>query len=136
MPKISIIVASDKLDKLYPAAILASTAAAMGWEAELFFTLWGLQALKRDYEPSEVSSDYKAYEHRLGEAIASKALPGWREMLARGKANGRLRVYACSATLDLLNIRKEDLTDLVDGVVGAATFLGRAKDSDVDIFIS
>ncbi|MFN3268929.1 MAG: DsrE/DsrF/DrsH-like family protein, partial [Zestosphaera sp.] len=46
MPKISLIVASEKLDKLFPAVILATTAATMGWESEVFFTFWGLLALK------------------------------------------------------------------------------------------
>ncbi|MEM2273318.1 MAG: DsrE/DsrF/DrsH-like family protein, partial [Candidatus Bathyarchaeia archaeon] len=42
MPKLSIIVSSERLDKLFPAVTLAVTAAAMGWESEMFFTFWGL----------------------------------------------------------------------------------------------
>lgn len=38
VPKISIIVSSEKLDKLFPAATLATTVAIMGWESEMFFT--------------------------------------------------------------------------------------------------
>jgi len=36
MPKISIIVSSEKLDKLFPAVTLATTAAVTGWESEIF----------------------------------------------------------------------------------------------------
>ncbi|MEO3993482.1 MAG: DsrE/DsrF/DrsH-like family protein [Desulfurococcaceae archaeon TW002] len=136
MPKISVIVASEKLDKLFPAVILAMTAATMGWESEIFFTFWGLLALKKEYEPKEVSSDYKVYEDGLRNAIRSGAMPGWREILEQGRKTGKLRIYACSTTMSLLGVKTEDLVEYVDGVVGAATFLNRAKDSDINLFIS
>ena len=136
MPKISIIVSSDKVDKLFPAVTLASTAATMGWEAELFFTFWGLLALKKGYEPSEVSQDYKGYQQALEKAAASKSMPGWREVLAQGRATGKLKIYACSTTMGLLGITEGQLDDNVDNIVGAAYFLNRAKDSDVNLFIS
>jgi len=136
LPKISIIVASDKLDKLIPAVTLASSAAITGWEAELFFTFWGLLTLKKDYEPSEVSSDYKIYQEALEKAVASNSMPGWREVLAQGRKTGKLKIYACSITMGLLGVSEEQLDDYVDNIVGVAYFLNRAKDSDVSLFIS
>lgn len=136
MPKLSIIVSSEKLDKLFPAVTLATTAAAMGWESEIFFTFWGLLALKRGYEPKEVSSDYKGYEDELRGAVSSGAMPSWREILEQGRKTGRLKIYACSTTMSLLGIKAEDLVEYVDEIVGAVTFLSRAKDSDINLFIS
>jgi len=129
-------VASEKIDKLFPAVTLATTAAVMGWEAELFFTFWGLLALKKDNKVSEVSSDYKRYEEDLRKAVSSGAIRRWEDVLAQGKKTGNLRVYACSTTMNLLKIETEDLTDVVDDVVGVAFFLNRAKDSDLNLFIS
>lgn len=108
----------------------------MGWESEIFFTFWGLLALKRDYEPKEVSSDYKGYENELRVALNFGTIPGWREVLEQGKKTGRLKVYACSTTMGLLRVKPEDLVEHVDEVVGASTFLSRAKDSDINLFIS
>lgn len=136
MPKISIILSSEKLDKLFPAVTLATTAALMGWESEIFFTFWGLLALKRDYEPNEVSSDYKGYEGELRAALSFGTIPSWREILEQGKKTGRLKIYACSTTMGLLGVKPEDLIDHVDEVAGASTFLSRAKDSDINLFIS
>ena len=136
MPKISIIVASEKIDKILPAITLAATASVMGWEAELFFTFWGLLALKKTYEPKEVSLDYKIFEEGLKKAISSGAIPSWREVLEQGRKTSRLRVYACSTTMDLLGVKNEDLIEDVDGVVGAASFLNKARDSDINLFIS
>ncbi|MBS7634954.1 DsrE/DsrF/DrsH-like family protein [Candidatus Bathyarchaeota archaeon] len=136
MPKISIIVASEKLDKLFPAATLATTAAVMGWESEMFFTFWGILALKKGYEPKEVSSDYKVYEDNLRRAVSSGAMPSWLEILEQGKKTGRLKVYACSTTMSFLGVKTEDLIEYVDEIVGAASFLSKAKDSDINLFIS
>jgi|GEM_PF-307663 len=138
MPKISIIVSSEKIDKIFPAVTLATTASVMGWEAELFFTFWSLLALRKGYEVKEVSSDYKGFEENLRRAISSGAIPSWREVLEQGKKTGRLKVYACSTTMGLLGIKEEDLIEDVDvdEVVGAATFLSKAKDSDINFFIS
>jgi peroxiredoxin family protein len=82
--RISIIVASDKLDKLFPAVTLASTAAVMGWEAELFFTMWGLSALRRGYDAPEVSSDYKIHEASLLRTLASGSMPDGGRCSPRG----------------------------------------------------
>lgn len=136
MPKISIIVASERIDKILPAITLATTASVMGWEAELFFTFWGLLVLKKAYEPKEVSLDYKRFEEDLKKAINSGAIPGWREVLEQGRKTGRLRVYACSTTMGLLGVKNEDLIEDVDGIVGAASFLNKARDSDINLFIS
>jgi peroxiredoxin family protein len=147
MPKISIIVASDKIDKIFPAVTLATTASVMGWEAELFFTFWGLlvlfffntsrpQKVKNNYEVKEVSLDYKNFEEKLKESINSGVIPSWKEILEQGKKTGRLKIYACSTTMSLLGIKKEDLIEDVDEIVGAATFLSKAKDSNINFFIS
>jgi peroxiredoxin family protein len=50
-PSLSIMVTKGTLDWAYPPFILASTAAALGWEASLFFTFYGLALLKKDLKP-------------------------------------------------------------------------------------
>ena len=136
MSKIALIVASEKMDKLYPAVTLATTAAISGWDAEMFFTFWGLLALKKGYEPSGVSLDYKAYEGKLTEALATGSIPDWKTVLEQGRATGRIRIYACSTTLGMFGLKQEDLESFVDGIAGAATFLSKAKGSDISLFIS
>jgi peroxiredoxin family protein len=50
-PRLSIMVTKGTLDWAYPPFIIASTAAAMGWNATLFFTFYGLALLKKDLRP-------------------------------------------------------------------------------------
>jgi peroxiredoxin family protein len=51
-PRLSIMVTKGTLDWAYPPFIIASTAAALGWEASLFFTFYGLALLKKDLKPN------------------------------------------------------------------------------------
>ncbi len=136
MSKISLIVSSDKLDKIYPAVNLASASAAMNWRTDLFFTFWGLNVLKKDFHSQSVSSDYVQYEKPLLNSIKSGSMPGWKELLKKAKEGGNMKVYACSTTMDTFGITKNDLDDFVDEVAGAATFLSKAKDSEITLFIS
>ena len=56
--------------------------------------------------------------------------------MERARATGKLKVYACSTTYELLGFKEDNLESFVDDVVGAATFLGKAKDSDITLFVS
>ena len=136
LSKISIIISSEKIDKLLEASILASTSSTMNWDAELFFTFWGLLALKKGFEAKKVSSDYSEYEDLLQKNMKSGSIPGWKELLIKAKESGNVKIFACSTTLGMFGIDKENLEEFVDDVVGAATFLSKAKESDINLFIS
>ena len=47
---LSIIATKGTLDMAYPPFILASTAAALGWNVNIFFTFYGLELLKKDLD--------------------------------------------------------------------------------------
>ncbi|MCP8318366.1 MAG: DsrE/DsrF/DrsH-like family protein [Candidatus Methylarchaceae archaeon HK01B] len=135
MSKLSIIVSSERLDKLYPAVILASSAATMGWDVELFFTFFGLLVLKKGYQPSSLSTDYSSYNEIFSEAISKGSMPRWDEMLIKAKETRKLKVFACTTTMGLLQIGKNDLKEFVDDFAGSATFLDRSKESDINLFL-
>ncbi|CCC81081.1 DsrE/DsrF/DrsH-like family protein [Thermoproteus tenax] len=136
--KLAIIAWSGTIDKLYPVAILSSAAAASGWEVEIFFTFWGLNAIRKDALKAQpkVEQTYSEYAQAVGEAIGRAGLPAWHELLSQAKSMGKVTIYACSTTMELFGIRdKSALADFVDEVVGAATFLEKAKDAAVTLFI-
>jgi peroxiredoxin family protein len=54
-PSMSIIATKGTLDWAYPPFILGSTAAALGWEVNIFFTFYGLNLLKKDISDLKVS---------------------------------------------------------------------------------
>jgi len=135
MTKISIIMFSGTYDKLMPVGVLASTSAALGYEVEIFATFWGLMALKKDSPPAPVSGDYGPMGDMLKKIMEEKNMPSWLELLRQAKEMGDVKIYACAQTFDLMGLKKEDLVDIVDDVIGAMEYLEKSKDADITLFI-
>ena len=134
--KLAIIVESGTLDKLYCVFILGSTATSMGWESHLYFTFWGLQAIvKGAMEKAGLPTDYKQMEKSMRERLKQMKYPSPYDMLKRMKSSGLLKIYACTPTMEMFGIKKEDLIPEVDELAGAATFLNVAANADVTLFI-
>jgi peroxiredoxin family protein len=134
--KLALVVQSGTIDKLYCAFILASTSVAMGWEAHLYFTFWGLQSLaKGAMEKATLPGDYKHLEETMRKNLERMKYPSPYEMLKRLKQSGQCKIYACTPTMEMFGVRKEHLIPEVDDMVGAATFLNIAADADVNLFI-
>jgi peroxiredoxin family protein len=138
--KISIILSKGTLDMAYPAFMLANAATAMGMEAHVFFTFWGLSVINRKKESKlKVAPDGNP---ALPVPNILGIIPGMTAMttsMMKGKIKGmKLRaisqlihdahemgvhIHACSTTMDMMGVKREDLIPEVDDVVGAATFL-------------
>jgi len=134
--KMAIIVHSGSLDKLYPVFMLSSTGAAMDVETHLFFTFWGLMALKKGgLESAGLPGVMTLGTGMMKGKIKDAKVPTLTELLAMCRKMGNVKIYACSTTMEIMGVKKEDLIPEVDNIVGAATFLNIALDSDVQLFI-
>ncbi len=134
--KLAIIVHSGTIDKLYCAFILGSTATTLGWETHLYFTFWGLNALvKGAMEKAGLPSDYKSLEKQMRDKLEQMKYPTPYDLLKRMKQSGLLKIYACTPSMEMFGIKKEDLIPEVDMLAGAATFLDVAADSDVNLLV-
>ena len=134
--KMAIIVHSGSLDKLYPVFMLSSTGAAMDVETHLFFTFWGLMALKKGkLESAGLPGLMTVGTGMMKGKIKDAKIPTLTGLLAMCRKMGNVKIYACSTTMEIMGVKKEDLIPEVDNIVGAATFLNIALDSDVQLFI-
>ncbi len=134
--KLALIVHSGTLDKLLCAFILGSTAVSMGMEAHLYFTFWGLNALvKGNLEKAGLPADYKHMEESMRKKLKEMKYPTPYEMLKRMKQSGLLTIYACTPSMEMFGIRKEDLIPEIDKLAGAATFLDVASDADITLLV-
>ncbi|MFP3214903.1 MAG: DsrE/DsrF/DrsH-like family protein [Nitrososphaeria archaeon] len=135
--RLAIVVFSGTVDRLLPAAIIASGGVAMGMDVELFLTFWGLNAFRKDSVNSNTrfSKDYEDMAPLMMEVMKNKNVPSWFEMLKRAKEIGNVKVHACAMTYDLLDMKKEDLADVVDDVIGVGEFISMAKDAKITLFI-
>lgn len=135
--RLSIVLFSGTIDKLMSASIMATGAAAMGMDVEIFLTNWGALAFRKgDYKTNErVTADYEDYKSFLLESMASKHVTSWMENLEGAKEIGEVHITACSHTMTLFDLELSDLEPIVDEVIGVAAFLERAKDSAMTLYI-
>jgi peroxiredoxin family protein len=155
--KITIIAWGGDLDRIWPTTILASTAAASGMEASVFFTFWGLFAIvkpgvritgenwmQKMMSAMNPGSAQKAKLSRYhfagaGPAMFKKLADDHRvarpeELLALAQDLG-VRLIPCQMTMDLLGLKREDLIDGLEEPIGAATALLEMKEAAVSLFI-
>jgi len=134
--KIAFVVHSGSLDKLYPVLMLASTGGAMDAEVHLFFTFWGLDAVKKGgLDKAKLPRVMSLGTGIMKGKIKKVGIPSLRELLEMCRETGNVKIYACSTTMELMNVSKDELIPEVDEIVGAATFLEIAMDADVQMFI-
>ena len=135
--RMSIVLFSGTVDKLLAASILTTGAAAMDMEVDLFLTTWGIEAFRKGaYKTNtRVSRDFEEYGSVMRELMAAKKAPTWWENLQGAKEIGDVHIAACSMTMELFGLTLNDLEPVVDEVTGVATFMERARESKVTLFI-
>jgi peroxiredoxin family protein len=153
--KCSIIVFSGDMDKVMAGFIIATTAAAMGMETTMFFTFWGLKAIQKGTPTGKglfgkmLSVMNRGGIDRLGPSrLNFGGLGRWmfkKMMKDQGVTSLPelrqiaidldVKFLACLMSMDVMEIDKTDLIDAVDDVVGAATFIAEAQNSEINLFI-
>lgn len=154
--KSTIVLFSGDLDKAIAAFIIANGAAAYDHEVTIFFTFWGLNVLRKD-QPVPVKKGFleKMFgrmmprgAERLGLSKMHFAGMGPKMIKHVMKKHNALslpqlielaqeqgvKLVACTMTMDLLGLQKEELIDGID-YAGVAAYLGDAADAKVNLFI-
>jgi len=155
--KLAIISTKGTLDWAYPPFILASTAAALGYETTIFFTFYGLQLLKKNLNLQVSPLRNPGMPMPMGMdkwfPVIGTAIPGMQSimtMMMRKKMKDKgvasieelralcieaeVRLIGCQMTIDLFDMKQEDFIDNLE-LGGAATFFEYAGEADVSLFI-
>jgi len=151
--KMAIIATKGTLDWAYPPFILASTAAALGYEVQIFWTFYGLQCLKKDLNLQVTSLGNPGMPMPMPMPVLVQALPGMQSMMtammkqkmkSKGVASvedlrelcieAEVKMVACQMTVDLFEMNP---SEFIDGVEfgGAATFFEFAGEADITLYI-
>lgn len=153
--RLSMVVFSGDLDRVLAAFVIASGAAASGMEVSMFFTFWGLTALRQKRESRGKTFFQKLMgwmtpvgtrglgvskmnfggigAKMLRTMMRQQGVPQIEEMAQMARDLG-VRIVACQMSMDVMGIHKEELLDGVE-VGGVATFLGDATKSKATLFI-
>lgn len=155
--KLAIIATKGTLDWGYPPFILASTAAALGYDVQIFFTFYGLQMLKKQIKVKVSPLGNPGMPMPMGMdkwfPVLGTTIPGMEsimtmmmksKMKAKGVASleelremcieSEVKMIACQMTVDLFDLNP---SEFINGVEygGAATFFEFAGESDICLFI-
>lgn len=152
----TMVVFSGDLDKAIASFIIANGAASMGKKVTMFFTFWGLNILRK-HEKISVKKNFietafgmmmprgskklkLSNMHMMGMGsklirgvMKNKNISSLEDLIEQAMKNG-VEVVACSMSMDVMGIKKEEL---IDGVKegGVGYYLGEAEDSNVNLFI-
>ncbi|MGC1952416.1 MAG: DsrE/DsrF/DrsH-like family protein [Gammaproteobacteria bacterium] len=155
--KLAIIATKGTLDWAYPPFILASTASALGYDTQVFFTFYGLQLLRKKLNLKVSPLGNPGMPMPLGMdkwfPVIGTALPGMesvmsammrKKMKAKGVATieelrdlcieADVKMIACQMTVDLFDFTP---SEFIDGIEygGAATFFEFAGESDICLYV-
>ena len=153
--KATIVVLSGDLEKVMSAYIIATGAASMGMDVTLFFTFWGLGALKKKRSlrrktllQSMMTLMTPAGMRRLGTSkfnfgglgpmmfgamMRHSNVASLEEIAATARELG-VREVACTMTMDVMGVSKEELLPFVE-FGGVGMFVGEAADSKIQLYI-
>ncbi|MBC7237117.1 MAG: DsrE/DsrF/DrsH-like family protein [Chloroflexi bacterium] len=136
--RLTIVVQSGDMDKLYSALIIANGALAMGMEASLFFTFWGLMRLKKgglDKGPLSKMHFLGLGKWMVKRRMKKANVASLERLLSDYKELGG-KIIACDMTMDIMGIKPEDLRqDLVDECGGVGAFIHDARESVITLYI-
>ena len=135
--RMAIVLFSGTIDKLLSVSVLATGAAALGMDVEIFLTNWAALAFRKGdhLTNTRVSADYADYQNILQERMKAKKVTTWMENLEGAREIGNVHIAACSHTMTLFDLQLSDLEPIVDEVTGVATFIEGARDSAMLFFI-
>ena len=153
----TIVVFGDELDKACAAFTIANAAAASGMEVTLFFSCWGVNLLRRPdraWAGDRLANRIINFLSRGGaprrplsrfnflglgslmmrRLMKQKNMQSLPELMADAKEMG-VRLLVCDNPMAIMGLRREDLIEAVDDVVGVASFVNEAAGSDLSLFI-
>ena len=147
---------SDDLDKTLATFVLANGAAATGQKVTVFFTFWGLNAIKKVAKPSVKKDAFgkmfgwmmPSDSSKLGLSKMNMGGIGAKmmrhvmkrrgvdslESLRQQAIDNGVEFIACQMSMDVMGVKKEELLDNVT-VGGVATYMDRAETSNLNMFI-
>jgi len=130
--KFCMVVSEGSFDKAMMPLIMGTTAASMGMEVHVFYTFFGLKLLKKNVRP-KLPGMMRLFTGMIEGKMRKQNIPSFDEMMKQAKELG-INFYACSTSMNLMNITKEELIPEAK-VLGASAFLNMAADAKINLFI-
>src|SRR5512134_3670860 len=146
--KVAIVVSKGSLEGIYPALIMANGARMEGIEADLFFTFFGMDAIRKDrFEKIKVATVGNPGLHmptligaipgfswlvtkmmkRQMEKIDIPPIPEFIELVG----DSGVRLYACKATVDMFGLTMDDFVPQVEDILSVGEFYEKSAGGQI-----
>ncbi|QZY86611.1 CoA-disulfide reductase [Exiguobacterium acetylicum] len=152
----TMVVFSGDLDKALASFVIAQGAQAMGKQVTMFFTFWGLNIIRKPDAPAVEKAGIErmmgmmmpkhagelplsnmnmagAGQKMMKKVMKDKQVDALETMMAKAQAAG-VRMIACTMSMDIMGIKKEELLDGID-YGGVASYLGATDGANLNLFI-
>ena len=149
--RVAIIASKGTLDMAYPPLLLATTARSMGIESSIFFTLYGVEILKKNANlkvaplanpamPMPVPNIIGAMPGMTAMAsmmmksmFNKQSVPPIKELLDMARESG-VKLVCCQMTVDVLGVKQKNLIEGIE-YGGLATFIEYGMESTINLFV-
>lgn len=134
--RLCIFLHSGSYDRVFQAMSITNVTLATGGEAHLFFSYGALKRLVRGRTDDAVIEGEPAFfRDEIEKNLSRGTIDPISEMISTAKRFGRLKIYACTGSMAVLNVARGELIDAVDQSMGLVSFLQLVKDADQVLYI-
>ena len=158
MPKATIVMFSGDLDKALAGFVIATGAAASGWDVTLFFTFWGINIVRDSNKKALESKDIMSKmfgkmmpngteklklsqmnmagmgTSMMKKRMKQKNVKSLHEMIKDAKELD-VKFLVCDMSMDIMGLQKSEFIDEIDEIVGVGTYIKESKDANLTLFI-
>ncbi|MBI2411758.1 MAG: DsrE/DsrF/DrsH-like family protein [Deltaproteobacteria bacterium] len=127
---------SGSYDRVYQSMSITNVALATGYEVHIFFSYGALKRLvKGNTDKVVIEGEPVFFKEDIERNLKRGTLDSISEMIETAKRFGRLKIYACTGSMAVLNIARDELIEHVDMSMGLVYFLNLVKDAEQVLYI-
>jgi len=134
--KIGLFIQSGEHDKIYNALSIAIGAVSNNIQVCCLFSYSALSKLKKEnIDKITIDNNKNELTQRFSDLLQKNKIQSISEMIKMAKSTENIKIYACSASMNILNIKKEELIEDVDDIIGITKFLELIEKSMFVLYI-
>lgn len=158
MSKATIVLFSGDLDKALAAMVIATGAAASGWDVTVFTTFWGINVMRHAKKKAKKPKDFmsKMFGWMMPKGadkakLSQMHMGGMGTWMMKGRMKAKkvqsldemikdahdldVKFLICDMSMDIMGLQKSEFRKEVDEIVGVGTYIKACKDADMTLFI-
>lgn len=136
MDRCCIFLHSGSFDRVYQAMSITNVVLAKGGEAHIFLSYGALKRfVKGNVDKAAIEGEPASFKEEFEKNLKRGTLDPISEMVNIARRFGKFKLYACTASMAVLNITRDELIEDVDSSMGLVTFMDLVRDANLVLYI-